>query len=306
MGTLARLARYLRALAIAAGAILGLAFVAVWATSTLGRGLDFHAYWMADPVHPYLHQGLVEDAFQYTPAAALVAPILRLIPFALALTIWRIGQVSAIVATAGPWALVVLLTYPVASEMNLGNINLMIGVAILAGFRWPALWAFVLLTKPTCAVALLWFVVRRDWRSLRIALGVTAALAAISFVLVPGAWFEYARYMLGDPAPAPQGFPVLWLRLPVAAAVAVITGRLGWRPGMIVAAWLALPVWWYVSPSLLVAALAFTWPSPLVRKSARAPIAESPTTGRRPALVAAAQSAIRRAIPNLSRDSGGS
>jgi hypothetical protein len=136
--------------------------------------------------------------------------------------------------------------------------------------------------------------------------GVTAALAAISFVLVPGAWFEYARYMLGDPAPAPQGFPVLWLRLPVAAAVAVITGRLGWRPGMIVAAWLALPVWWYVSPSLLVAALAFTWPSPLVRKSARAPIAESPTTGRRPALVAAAQSAIRRAIPNLSRDSGGS
>ena len=263
-GTLAQFARYLRTLAIVAGALLGIAYVLTWATTSLGWGADFHAYWIADPVHPYVHQGTVPDAFQYTPAAALVSPLLRVIPFALALAIWRIGQVSAIVATAGPWSLLVLLTYPVASEMNLGNINILIGLAILAGFRWPGLWAFVLLTKPTCGVGLLWFLVRRDWRSLRIALGVTAALAAISFLLVPGAWFEYAQYLLGTPAPEVQGFPILWLRLPVAVAVALITGKLGWRPGMIIASWLALPVWWYVSPSLLVAALAFTWPSPVV------------------------------------------
>jgi hypothetical protein len=295
--TLAKLARYFCVVATAAGVLLGLSFVAIWATNYLSCGADFHAYWIADPVHPYLHQGTVPDAFQYTPAAALVSPLLRLIPFALALTIWRIGQLSAIVATAGPWSLLVLLTYPVASEMNLGNINILIGLAILAGFRWPALWAFVLLTKPTCGVGLLWFLVRRDWRSLRLALGVTAALAAISFILVPGAWFEYARYVLGEPAPEVQGFPVLWLRLPVAIAVAIITGKLGWRPGMIIASWLALPVWWYVSPSLLVAALAFTWPSPLVGKGGPDRVVRPDKAGWRPTWLGTAQSAMRRVIP---------
>ena len=44
-------------------------------------------------------------------------------------------------------------------------------VAIVLGFRWPFTWAFVLLTKVTPGVGLLWFAVRREWRSLAIALG---------------------------------------------------------------------------------------------------------------------------------------
>jgi len=257
----------LRAILIAAGAALGLLFVASWAANGQGLPADLHAYWVADPVHPYVHQGAgAKDAFQYTPAAALVAPLLRLIPFALLVVLWRIGQVGAIVTTAGPWTVIVLLTYPVASELNLGNINLFIGLAIVAGFRWPAAWTLILLTKPTCGVALLWYVVRRDWRPLKRILIVTGAVAAVSFVLTPGAWVEYARYLLSHDAPGPQGFPVLWLRLPFAVLVAIVSGLRNWRPGMVVAAWLALPVWWYVSPSVLVGALAFTWASPLVEK----------------------------------------
>lgn len=259
--------RLLRLVLIGLGAALGLAFIAAWATSGQGNPMDFHAYWAADPIHPYTHPGAgAVDAFQYTPAAALVAPLLRLIPFALAIVIWRVCQVGAILTTVGPWAVVVLLTFPVASELNLGNINLIIGLAIVAGFRWPAVWAFVLLTKPTCGLGLLWFVVRRDWRSLRIALGVTVILAAASFVVVPGAWFEYVGYLLGNPAPAPQGFPALWVRLPFAVVVAIVSAYKNWRAGAVVAAWLALPVWWYVSPSLLVGVLAYTWPSPLTEK----------------------------------------
>jgi hypothetical protein len=252
---------------MAAGATLGLVFVASWAISGQGFGGDFHAYWVASPLYPYGHQspGMV-DAFQYTPAAALIAPVLRLLPFALALIVWRLAQVGAVLTTAGPWTFLILLTYPVASELNLGNINLFIGLAVVAGFRWPAAWTFVLLTKPTCGVGLLWFVVRRDWRALKIVLGLTAAVAGVSFVLAPNAWIEYAQYLLGHPAPEVQGFPVLWVRLPVAVLVAVVAGVLGWRPGVAVAAWLALPVWWYVSPSVLVGALAFTWQGPLVKQ----------------------------------------
>ena len=256
-------------IATGAGAALGLTYVVYWALSGQGSSFDFHAYWIVDPSQPYVHQGAgAIDAFQYPPAAALIAPLLRLIPYAIAIVIWRLLQVGSIVATAGPWSVLVLLTFPVASELNLGNINLFIGLIVVAGFRWPALWALVLLTKPTTGVALLWFVVRGDWRSLKIILGLTAAIAAISFALTPDAWIAYAEYMLGTPAPAVQGYPVLWLRLPFAVLVAIVSGRKGWRPGMLISAWLALPVWWHVSPSVLVAGLAYTWPSALKRLTA--------------------------------------
>ena len=63
-----------------------------------------------------------------------------------------------------------------AVELYLGNVHILIAVAILLGFKHPWTWAFVLLTKTTCGVGLLWFVVRREWRSLWIALGATAFL----------------------------------------------------------------------------------------------------------------------------------
>ena len=87
---------------------------------------------------------------------------------------------------AGPALFLALLLPPVATEINAANINLILVVAIVLGFRWPALWAIVLLTKPTMAVGLLWFVFRRDYRSLAIALGTTLAIAAVSFVDQPG------------------------------------------------------------------------------------------------------------------------
>ena len=58
-----------------------------------------------------------------------------------------------------------------SSEMALGNIHLLLALAIAVGFRSPATWAAVLLTKPTLGVCLLWFLLRGDWRRLGIALG---------------------------------------------------------------------------------------------------------------------------------------
>ena len=60
----------------------------------------------------------------------------------------------------------------------MGNVHMLLALAIVLGFRWPATWSFVLLTKVTPGIGLLWFAVRREWRSLGIALGATAALVA--------------------------------------------------------------------------------------------------------------------------------
>ena len=64
-----------------------------------------------------------------------------------------------------PWALLILLL-PWTYELFVGQVHLFIAAAIVLGFRWPALWAFNILTKVTPGVGLLWFLVRREWRSL--------------------------------------------------------------------------------------------------------------------------------------------
>jgi hypothetical protein len=69
-----------------------------------------------------------------------------------------------------------------------GGLHLLIAAAIVLDFRWPATWAFVILTKVTPGVGLVWFAVRREWRRLAIALGVTAALVLISLVIDPALW----------------------------------------------------------------------------------------------------------------------
>ena len=53
----------------------------------------------------------------------------------------------------------------------------------MLGFRYPWTWGFVLLTKVTPGIGLLWFAVRREWRALAIALGVTGVIVAVSLVL---------------------------------------------------------------------------------------------------------------------------
>ena len=82
---------------------------------------------------------------------------------------WRSGRRCSSLAVrflTGPrlFAVGVLLA---TVELAGGNISLLLAVAIVVGFRWPAAWAFVLLTKVTPGIGLLWFVVRREWRSAR-------------------------------------------------------------------------------------------------------------------------------------------
>src|SRR5206468_4784243 len=115
----------------------------------------------------------------------------RAIPEAVFVAIWRAILLAALVYLAGPFTIFVLFTVPVASEINAGNIQILLALAIVLGFRWPGPWAFVLLTKVTPGVGLLWFAIRREWRALAIAFGFTAALVAVSFLGRPGGWFDY-------------------------------------------------------------------------------------------------------------------
>jgi hypothetical protein len=135
-------------------------------------------------------------------------------------------------------------------------------VAIVAGFRYPATWALMLLTKVTPGIGLLWFLVRREWRSLAMAVGVSAGIAAVSFFLDRSAWEEWIAILRSDLAVAGQASfqtPGWYLavpllpRLAVAAVVAVVAALSDRRWLLPVAVAIALPVVWFNAMAVLAA-----------------------------------------------------
>lgn len=229
----------------------------------LQTGQEAFCYWVASIHAPYTLSDWTEPvAYVYSPAfLQAIAPLTEL-PW-----IWFIGAWTAVLILAvrfltGPrlFAVGILLA---AVELAGGNISLLLAAAMVLGFRWPAAWAFVLLTKVTPGIGLLWFVVRREWRSLGIALGATALVIAASAVLMPGAWLEWfgllVRLAGRDGTSAALPIPFL-VRLPIAVAVVVWGARTDRRWTVPVAGMLALPALWYGGLTMLLAVIALREP----------------------------------------------
>ncbi len=234
-------------------------FVVAPQTGTFG--FDAYAYWAVDPSAPYGSTAGALGAFTYSPPVAWLFGWFKIVPFATFLVLWTGLQLGTAIWLGGRWALSVIAFPPVALEIYHGNVQLLIAAAIVLGFRWPAAWSFVLLTKVTPGIGLVWFAVRREWRRLAIALAVTGAIVVVSLVLQPETWRSWVEDSLmatAQGAPLNQfSLPVpLLLRLPL-AAILVAWGGLTDRAWTVpVAATLALPVLW---PSGF-AVLAALWP----------------------------------------------
>jgi len=245
---------------------IGILFAAYYwlqLTTTTGLPVDVHAYWVADPnnLYPPSEQALRRDAYLYSPAFELVVGWGRLLSFEAFAAIWRAVLLAALVWLAGPFTVFVIFSVPVASEVNAGNIQLLLAGAIVLGLRrgwWPGAWAFVLLTKVTPGVGLLWLALRRRWRDLAIAAGVTAAITGVTFVLWSDGWLGWLALLTSaSPPPVPPyNFP-FWPRVAIAVAVVVLAAWRGWRWPVVVAGTLALPAFYTLSPSMLVGVLPF-------------------------------------------------
>ncbi len=231
-----------------------------WAQlNTAGNAVDAHIFWLADPSNLYPHPELLnQNGYDYSPAFELVVGWGRLLPFVVFVAAWRAILLAVLVWLAGPFTIFVLFFPPVASELNAANFQILLAAAIVLGFKWPGAWSFVLLTKITPGVGLLWFALRREWRALAIALGVTIAIAGATFVLWPDRWFAYLRFLgAGVPGGVPPYNLSLWVRLPVALAFVALGAWRGWRWPVVVGSTLALPLFYFLSPSMLVGVLPF-------------------------------------------------
>jgi hypothetical protein len=225
-----------------------------------GTGQDARCYYQATLGDPYLHSAWNDPiAYVYSPAFLQLVSPLTALPWQAFMAVWTAVLIGAVRFLTGPRLLAAGLLFPfTAMEVAGGNVSLLLAAAIVLGFRWPATWALVLLTKITPGIGLLWFAVRGEWRSLAIALGATAAIAAVSYLTIPEAWPRWIEVIVANAGKggtwASVPIPLL-IRLPAAVALVVWGARTDRRWTVPVASMLALPALWYGGISMLLAVI---------------------------------------------------
>ncbi len=262
-----RLLRPLRDGAILAGLLFTLYLFVIIAPSAGTFGFDAFAYWSVDGSNPYGTGVGGLGAFNYSPPMARLFDPLGAIPWAAFLWVWTALLLGNLVFLGGRGVRTVwLLAFPpVALELYHGNVHLWIAAAIVLGFRYPWTWAFVVLTKVTPGIGLIWFAVRREWRALATATGVTAAIVVVSFAVDGRLWADWIHFLSTTPEGGSVtqfqiGLPLV-LRLPLAVVVVVWGALTDRRWTVPLAATLALPVLWVSGFAICAACLLLSRPS---------------------------------------------
>jgi len=250
------------------------------------QSVDAYAYWK--PVEggsPYAGATVgAMGAYLYSPAFKLLFVPFGMLPWPVFNALWTVLNLTLLRAIAGRLALLTLLFPPVPFEIISGNVHLLLAAVAVWWICRPALWAIPFLTKVSPGIGVLWHAFRREWRSFWIALGVTAVIVALSFLLVPGWWSDWLVVLRGAPIPVDTPgwyLPISpWVRLP-ASLVLLAWGALTDRRWAVpMAMLLAMPVLWLNSFALLVALIPLLSPpraGGLPRGLARRP---SPDNGR--------------------------
>lgn len=196
-------------------------------------------------------------AYLYSPAFAhLISPITAL-PLPLFAAVWTALIAGTLYWLASWRGFFIGLLAPVTMSIAIGQTDLLMAAAIVIGFRWPAVWLLPIVTKLTPGIGLLWFAARREWRSLAIATWATLAVASVSFLVDPSAWFGWFAMLGRMEFPTPGAgvyLPVpVWVRLPLVALLILWGARSNRRWVLPVAITFSLPTVWINTPAILVA-----------------------------------------------------
>lgn len=212
---------------------------------------DAISYYEARGDRLYTHT-LGLPGYAYSPAFAQAIAPLQALPFPTFRAVVAGGELLGLVYLFGPLAalaLVVLQVYPIWESILLsGNLQIFATASLVLALRHPTAWPIVLLVKLTPGIGILWLALRREWRSLAIGVGLTVAMAAISFAAAPHHWIEWVEWMTGsvDASADRPGLPFvvrlliavgvlayaahtdrIWL-VPIAAAIASPEGGIHW------------------------------------------------------------------------------
>lgn len=225
-------------LLVAAGA-LGLLAGFGWLAAGLGDPLsDVRAYYDAgarlNAGQPLYAQPATTDEsafYRYPPLLAIAFRPLALLPFEVAALVWEAVVVASLVGLVllirpglRGWTLAGMLALPIAWSVVIGQAQVPVTLLVAIGSPWSVALAAHLKILP--ALVAIWWVGRRDWRSLGRFAAWSAGLAVVQLVLEPAGSLAFPTVL--DPATvgavrnwSPYAIsPVLWAALVVAGAIA--------------------------------------------------------------------------------------
>lgn len=228
-----------------------------------GSHVDADAYRLVDPTNPYtIGRAGAEHAFLYAPVVAQLLAFVSWVPadaFYAGLAAISLGSLVYLVGPRWAGAALLIPLPPLWQDLLTGNIHLILAAAVVLGFRHPAAWCMVLLTKVTPGIGLAWFAVRQEWRALGIALVATLAAILLSVLVAPRLWGEWLELLATNSTGSPQGLYVpvpLALRLVVALVLVIWGARGNHRWTVPAAAFLALPIIWLYDGLAVLAGVA--------------------------------------------------
>ncbi len=187
------------------------------------NGADAKAMYDVPLTDPYAGYRPSLPGFPYSPLVAQLLQPFQMLPWPIFHSVLVAGELGALAYLVGlPLAalLAVVQAPLLVDELRFANIQLMVTALVVIGFTRPAAWAGPVLTKVSPGIGLMWFVARREWRRLGVALGTTAALALVSFVFAPQLWFDWFRLLTGSSLADAQHLAPL----PLVARIAVGAG----------------------------------------------------------------------------------
>jgi hypothetical protein len=219
---------------------MGVIFCLGWALSS-ALPVDALLYWNTNLGHLY-GQVWGENSssfFVYPPPLAQLMVAVRSLGWPVFIAGWTLILFAATAYAGRGWALLLvvigLVLFPFVGFDHpfqhpllyplIGNIQPLLVAFVVAGFRFPALWSVIILTKIGPGVGVLWFAFRREWRSLMIALGSTVLIVAVSFVLAPGLWADFVRFAVNN---AGAASPTEVVPIPFSIRLAMSIALLWW------------------------------------------------------------------------------
>ncbi len=207
-------------------------------------GFDAVSYWLIDPqqLYRWTDSSSVAGPFRYSPALGQLLDPLGTLSWGTFHSLFLAATLVALTVLGGRWALALLLIPNVLGEVYFGNIDLFLAVALGVGPIWPVAWIFLVLSKATPAVVLLWFIARGEWRNLGIVLAGTLVIALPSLLTTPALWGDWVRASTQF-AGSQYGLSTIPTipRLLAAAVLVFVGARRGWRWTIAVAGTLAMP-----------------------------------------------------------------
>jgi hypothetical protein len=197
-----RAVRRVAVFAALVGAALGLeTLILHLSTDPLG---DVRAYYWAGgrlnaglPLYPPDQSVATPLGYPYPPLLAILFRPLALLPFEAAAAIWEGVVILSFAATVWwigirrreTWLVLGMLALPIAWCMVIGQAQVPLTLLVGIGAPWSIALAANIKLFP--AVVALWWIGRRDWRSLGQFAGTLAALALIQLALAPQASLDY-------------------------------------------------------------------------------------------------------------------